>query len=127
MNGLFLPILSLQKPEKAFISEAVLSAIPSISERLVFDAPIDIRNIGITEYTIFTEVSVRKLVNPVNRTFLSKPRYLFPRGRSDTSFIPGCVNLKQFEEINHCNRDQGHKDYCNPVIPVKGHKTECIT
>jgi hypothetical protein len=29
--------------------EAVLSAIPSISDRLVFEAPIDKRNMGITE------------------------------------------------------------------------------
>ena len=49
IKGLFLPILSLQNPDSAFTSEAVLSAIPSISDKLVFDAPIDSRNIGITE------------------------------------------------------------------------------
>jgi hypothetical protein len=49
INGLFFPILSLQNPDKDFIREAVLSAIPSISERLVFEAPIERRNIGITE------------------------------------------------------------------------------
>ena len=52
------------------MSAAVLSAMPSINARLVLEAPIDIRNIGITEYTILTEVSVRKLVNPVKRIFL---------------------------------------------------------
>jgi hypothetical protein len=41
--------LSLQKPDSALIRAAVLSAIPSIKARLVFDAPIDIRNIGITD------------------------------------------------------------------------------
>ena len=49
MKGLFFPILSLQYPEKALSSEAVLSAMPSMSERLVLDAPIDIKNMGITE------------------------------------------------------------------------------
>ena len=44
------------------MSEAVLSAMPSMSERLVLDAPMDIRNMGMTEYTILTEVSVRKQV-----------------------------------------------------------------
>jgi len=57
------------------IKAEVLSAIPSINARLVFDAPIDIRNIGITEYTILTEVSVRKLVRPVNKILRLKPRY----------------------------------------------------
>ena len=74
MNGLFLPILSLQNPDKAFIRDAVLSAIPSIRARLVLEAPIDSRNMGITEYTILTEVSVRKLVSPVNRIFLLNPK-----------------------------------------------------
>jgi len=69
MKGLFFPILSLQNPEKAFTREAVLSAIPSIRARLVFEAPIDIRNMGMTEYTILTEVSVRKLVIPVKKIF----------------------------------------------------------
>ena len=49
MKGLFFPILSLQKPDRAFIREAVLSAMPSISPRLAFDAPIDIRKRGMTE------------------------------------------------------------------------------
>jgi hypothetical protein len=74
MNGLFLPVLSLQNPENALISEAVLSAIPSIIARLVFEAPIDIRNMGITEYTIFTEVSVRKLVRPVKKILGLNPK-----------------------------------------------------
>jgi hypothetical protein len=77
MNGLFFPILSLQKPDNAFISEAVLSAMPSIRARLVLDAPIDKRNMGITEYTILTDVSVRKLVRPVNRIFLLNPKKVF--------------------------------------------------
>lgn len=73
MKGLFLPILSLQNPDNPLIKEAVLSAIPSIIDKLVFDAPIDIKNIGITEYTILTDVSVKKLVRPVNKIFLLNP------------------------------------------------------
>lgn len=76
MNGLFLPILSLQYPENALIKDAVLSAIPSISDIEVFDAPIDIRKRGITLYIIFVDVSVKKLVNPVKKTFLCKPNIL---------------------------------------------------
>lgn len=49
MNGLFFPILSLQKPDIALTSDAVLSATPSISPRLALEAPIDIKNIGMTE------------------------------------------------------------------------------
>ena len=44
INGLFLPILSLQSPDNAFSIDAVLSAIPSINDNVVLDAPIEIRN-----------------------------------------------------------------------------------
>jgi len=64
IKGLFLPILSLQNPEKAFSNDAVLSAMPSMSDMVVFDAPIDNKNSGITLYNIFDEVSVKKLVKP---------------------------------------------------------------
>jgi len=77
MNGLFFPILSLQKPENDFNNDAVLSAIPSIKDKLVLLAPIDKRNIGITEYNIFTDVSERKLVNPVKKIFLLNPNIFF--------------------------------------------------
>ena len=77
MNGLFLPILSLQYPEIAFNNDAVLSAIPSIKEIVVFDAPIDNRNSGITLYTILVDVSVKKLVNPVKKAFFSNPNIFF--------------------------------------------------
>ena len=73
MNGLFLPILSLQYPETAFNNDAVLSAIPSIREIVVLDAPIDNKNSGITLYTILVDVSVKKLVNPVKNAFFSIP------------------------------------------------------
>ena len=49
MKGLFRPILSLQKPEVVFASAAVLSAMPSITESVVFDAPIDTKKSGIIE------------------------------------------------------------------------------
>jgi len=75
MKGLFFPILSLQKPETAFNREAVLSAIPSIIDKVVLDAPMDKRKSGITLYTIFVDVSVKKLVRPVKKTFLSNPKY----------------------------------------------------
>jgi hypothetical protein len=88
INGLFFPILSLQKPVRVFTIAAVLSATPSISERLVFEAPIESRNIGITAYTIFTDVSVRKLVNPVKKIFLLKPRILFSLLFSAVFLIP---------------------------------------
>jgi hypothetical protein len=66
--------LSLQKPDKPFKREAVLSATPSISERVVFDAPIDNKKSGITLYTILVDVSVRKLVRPVKKIFRSRPK-----------------------------------------------------
>jgi hypothetical protein len=74
IKGLFLPILSLQNPETAFIREAVLSAMPSIRDICVFDAPIDRRKSGMTLYTILDDVSVKKLVSPVKKMFLSKPK-----------------------------------------------------
>jgi len=73
---LFFPILSLQNPDKVLTRDAVLSAMPSIKERLVLDAPIESKNIGITEYTILADVSVRKLVRPVKKIFLLKPKSL---------------------------------------------------
>jgi len=48
MKGLFFPILSLQYPERTFRSEAVLSAMPSIREIVVFEAQSERRNNGIT-------------------------------------------------------------------------------
>ena len=77
INGLFFPILSLQYPERAFNKEAVLSAIPSIKAIDVLGAPIDNKNKGITLYTILLEVSVKKLVSPVKKGFLFKPKILF--------------------------------------------------
>ena len=77
MNGLFLPILSLQYPEIAFNKDAVLSAIPSINEIAVLDAPIDNKNRGITLYTILVDVSVKKLVSPVKKAFFSNPNIFF--------------------------------------------------
>ncbi|GAB1454606.1 hypothetical protein MASR2M47_46620 [Draconibacterium sp.] len=78
INGLFLPILSLQYPETTFNNDAVLSAIPSIKDIVVLDAPIDNKNMGITLYTILVEVSVKKLVSPVKKAFLSNPNiFLF--------------------------------------------------
>lgn len=65
MKGLLRPILSLHRPETAFSMEAVLSAMPSIREMVVFEAPIDIRKSGITLYTIFVDMSVKRLVSPV--------------------------------------------------------------
>ena len=65
IKGLFLPILSLQYPEIAFNNEAVLSAIPSIKDIVVLDAPIDNKKRGITLYTILVDVSVKKLVSPI--------------------------------------------------------------
>ncbi|GHS89981.1 hypothetical protein FACS1894201_11310 [Bacteroidia bacterium] len=73
MNGLLRPILSLQKPEKAFNSEAVLSAMPSMSDKTLLDAPIDIKNNGITLYSIFVDTSIKKLVNPIKKTLRSNP------------------------------------------------------
>jgi hypothetical protein len=40
---------------------------------VVYDAPIDNKNSGITLYTILVDVSVKKLVNPVKKAFFSKP------------------------------------------------------
>jgi len=76
INGLFFPILSLRYPEIAFSKDAVLSAIPSIKEIVVLDAPIDNKKRGITLYIIFVDVSVKKLVNPVKKTFRSNPKIL---------------------------------------------------
>jgi len=73
MNGLFFPILSLQYPDIAFNNDAVLSAIPSIKDIVVLDAPMDNKNSGITLYIIFVDVSVKKLVNPVKKAFFSIP------------------------------------------------------
>jgi hypothetical protein len=39
-----------------FNNDAVLSAIPSIKDIIVLDAPIDNKKIGITLYTILVEV-----------------------------------------------------------------------
>ena len=52
-------------------------SIPSIKEIVVFDAPIDNRNSGITLYTILVDVSVKKLVNPVKKAFFSNPNIFF--------------------------------------------------
>jgi len=87
INGLFLPILSLQKPERDFIKAAVLSAMPSIRDRLVLEAPKESRNMGITEYTILVEVSVSRLVNPVKKTFLLTPKNLLSLIGSSLSSI----------------------------------------
>jgi hypothetical protein len=76
MNGLFLPILSLQYPENALNKDAVLSAIPSINDIVVFDAPIDNKKRGITLYTILVDVSIKKLVNPVKKIFFLNPNIL---------------------------------------------------
>lgn len=65
MKGLLRPILSLHRPETAFRMDAVLSAIPSIREMVVFEAPIDMRKSGMTLYTIFVDMSVKRLVSPV--------------------------------------------------------------
>ena len=73
MKGLFLPILSLQYPEKALNNDAVLSAMPSINDMDVLEAPSDNKNRGITLYIILIDVSVKKLVNPVKNTFFSNP------------------------------------------------------
>ena len=73
----FLPILSLQYPEIAFNKDAVLSAIPSINDIVVLDAPIDNKNRGITLYTILVDVSVKKLVSPVKKAFFSNPNIFF--------------------------------------------------
>ena len=77
MNGLFLPILSLQYPEIAFNKEAVLSATPSINEIVVLEAPIDNKKRGITLYTILADVSVKKLVSPVKNAFGCSPNIFF--------------------------------------------------
>jgi hypothetical protein len=76
MKGLFLPILSLHQPDKALITEAVLSAIPSIKESSVLEAPRDNKNMGMTAYIILVVVSVRKLVIPMKKTFLCIPSIL---------------------------------------------------
>ena len=53
--------------------DAVLSAMPSINEIVVLEAPIDIKNSGMTLYIILVDVSVKRLVSPVKKTFRSKP------------------------------------------------------
>jgi len=73
MKGLFFPILSLKYPENALKNAAVLSAIPSISDIEVLEAPIDSKKSGITLYTILVDVSVKKLVIPMKNTFLFSP------------------------------------------------------
>ena len=67
----------------AFNNEAVLSATPSIKEMVVLDAPSDKRNNGIILYTIFVEVSVKKLVIPVANML---------RGNLMTSFFISTVS-----------------------------------
>jgi len=69
--------------------------MPSIIEMVVFDAPIDIRKSGITLYTILVEVSVKKLVRPVKKTFLSRPNILVFFTNSRLSF------LNIHDKINH--------------------------
>ena len=93
MNGLFLPILSLQYPETAFKNEAVLSAMPSINEIAVLDAPIDSKNRGMTLYTILVDVSVKKLVNPVKKGFRCIPNIVLVFIRTPPGFHSANLQL----------------------------------
>lgn len=113
INGLFLPILSLQYPEKALIKDAVLSAIPSIRDIEVFDAPNDSRKSGITLYNIFVDVSVKKLVNPVKKTFLCKPNIFF----CSVVFI-GCI----FQRQNNCH-ETPNRSITHPNRRLKSYRS----
>jgi hypothetical protein len=63
---------------------------------VVYDAPIDNKNSGITLYTILVDVSVKKLVSPVKKAFFSKPNTFF------LSFMmsSGSVDFYAFSKFN---------------------------
>jgi hypothetical protein len=63
---------------------------------VVLVAPIDIKNSGMTLYTILVDVSVKKLVSPVKKTLRSNPKNLlaianplrFKSGTHSLLFVP---------------------------------------